>query len=80
MLRYIEAQASTHDVAHDVTYGGLDMGSEPRRSTDLPDGPVGGGQTAPAGNCAYFGPERPARRWTASAGPLLNSNRQCRQS
>jgi glycosyltransferase involved in cell wall biosynthesis len=44
-------------------------------------GPVGGGQTAPAGYWRYFGRKWPAEILrTASAGPLLKLNSRCRQT
>jgi len=81
-LRNIEAQARQYDVAHHVTYGGLHLGSLLwRLPIPLLYGPVGGGQTAPASYWRYFGRGWPAEMLrTASAGPLLNLNRRCRQT
>jgi glycosyltransferase involved in cell wall biosynthesis len=81
-LRHIEDQARHYDVVHHVTYGGLHMGSLLwRLPIPLLYGPVGGGQTAPADYWRYFGREWPAEILrTASAGPLLNLNRRCRQA
>jgi len=81
-LRHIEAQVQQYDVAHHVTYGGLHLGSMLwRLPIPLVYGPVGGGQTAPVGYWRYFGREWPAEMLrTASAGPLLNLNRRCRQT
>ena len=78
----VEAQARQYDVAHHVTYGGLHLGSMLwRLPIPLVYGPVGGGQTAPASYWRYFGREWPAEILrTASAGPLLQLNRRCRQT
>ena len=60
-LNHIHADGRKYDVAHHVTWGGLHLGSQLwKLPAPLVYGPVGGGQTAPAGYWRYFGREWPA--------------------
>jgi glycosyltransferase involved in cell wall biosynthesis len=81
-LRHVAAQAEQYDVAHHVTWGGLHLGSQLwQLPVPLVFGPVGGGQTAPAGYWRYFGRDWPVEMLrTASTGSLLKLNGRGRET
>jgi glycosyltransferase involved in cell wall biosynthesis len=81
-LREVEANPQQYDVAHHVVWGGLHLGSSLwRLPIPLVYGPVGGGQTAPAGYWRYFGREWPVETLrTALTGPLLKLNSRGRET
>lgn len=81
-LSHIQADGRQYDVAHHVTWGGLHLGSQLwKLPTPLVYGPVGGGQTAPAGYRRYFGRAWPAEMVrTVSTGRMLKLNSRCRQT
>jgi glycosyltransferase involved in cell wall biosynthesis len=74
--RHIVATHRQFDVTHHLTWGSLHLGSELwRLPAPLVYGPIGGGQTAPAGYWRYFGREWPAEAArTVATRSLLTLN------
>ena len=82
-LRHIEMQPDQYDVVHHVAWGSLHLGSRLwRLPAPLVYGPIGGGQTAPAGYWRYFGRDWPseALRTGLTTGPLLKLNSRSRET
>jgi glycosyltransferase involved in cell wall biosynthesis len=80
--RYVENSARQYDVAHHVTWASLHLGS---RLWQLPIpfvyGPIGGGQTAPAGYWRYFGRQWPVETLRTAFGRwLLPLNTRSRET
>jgi glycosyltransferase involved in cell wall biosynthesis len=82
VYKYLAARSDSYDIVHHVTWGSLHLGSRTwRLPAPLIYGPIGGGQTAPAGYRRYFG-----RGWameavrTAATGSLLKLNGRSRET
>jgi glycosyltransferase involved in cell wall biosynthesis len=81
-LRYSENFARQYDVAHHVTWASLHLGSRLwRLPIPFVYGPIGGGQTAPAGYWRYFGRQGPVETLRTAFGRwLLPLNARSRET
>ncbi len=81
-LRYMQGRSEQYDLAHHVSWGSLHLGSMLwQLPMPLVYGPIGGGQTAPAGYRRYFGRSWPVEVVrTAVTGPMLRLNGRSRNT